>query len=332
MSTVYRKRWELVFLVKHAKGPQMTVQEATKYLGESRGWAYNVLNIYNNTGNVDFSIEKGQKRVTNETQDLRMVQLATSAKPSTTQAIADKFTKQGTPVSRWTVARRLREHDVRWKALLKKPLLTPAQIDKRYQWATNNLKRDWTKVIFTDEATFELNCQRTRAWQIRGDPKIYRTVKHPPKVSVWGCLSNKGFGKLVIVNGILESQQMVEIYKRGLLPSAEKFYGAGNRDWQLLEDGDPKHTSRLSKAFKAEKRVEVLEWPANSPDCNPIENVWGLMKARLRQRKITNRFGLIRAIKEEWRSLSVEYAQKLAQSCSKRCQAVLDNNGDWIPY
>ena len=125
---------------------------------------------------------------------------------------------------------------------------------------------------------------------------------------------------------------MVEIYKRGLLPSAEKFYGAGNRDWQLLEDGDPKHTSRLSKAFKAEKRVEVLEWPANSPDCNPIENVWGLMKARLRQRKITNRFGLIRAIKEEWRSLSVEYSQKLAQSCSKRCQAVLDNNGDWIPY
>ena len=75
-----------------------------------------------------------------------------------------------------------------------------------------------------------------------------------------------------------------------------------------------------------------MDWPAQSPDCNPIENVWGLMKVRLRQRKIVSKFGLIRAIKEEWRALGVEYAEKLAQSCARRCQAVLANNGDWIPY
>ena len=214
----------------------------------------------------------------------------------------------------------------------KKTLLTAPQIENRVNWTVANCDLDWTRVIFSDESTFELNCQVTRAWQIRGQPRLYRTVKHPPKVSVWGCLSSKGFGKLVIISGILESRQLVSIYERGLLPSAQKFYGANSDDWQLLEDGDPKHTSKLSKTWKAENGVQVLEWSANSPDCNPIENVWALMKARLRQRKIATLTGLIKAIKEEWQSLTIEYAKKLAESGTRRCEAVIANNGDWIPY
>lgn len=108
-------------MVKHAKSPQMTVQEAANYLGESRGWAYKVLNIYKKTGNFDFSKEKRKKRVICHNSRFGMVSLATAAKPAIKEAIAQNFTQQGTPVSRWTVVRRLREHDVRWKSLLKKP-------------------------------------------------------------------------------------------------------------------------------------------------------------------------------------------------------------------
>lgn len=332
MSAIYRKRWELIFLVSHPRGPQMSVISAAKYLKESQGWAYKVLKQYREHGNVDFSNERGPSRVTSEKQDLEMVKLATGPKPKTTIQIAERLTAKGTPVSRVTVARRLKEQNVRWQALLKKPLLTPKQIETRLSWAQENLDRDWTRVIFSDESMFELNCQVTRAWQVRGCRRLYQTVKHPPKVSVWGCLSSQGFGKLIIISGILESNQMIEIYKKGLIPTAEKFYGKDNQDWQLLEDGDPKHTSKLSKTWKAENGVQVIKWPANSPDCNPIENVWALIKARLRQRNITTKEGLIRAIKEEWKSLTVEYAKKLVESCTKRCEAVISNNGDWIPY
>lgn len=332
MSQIYRKRSKLIFLIKHKYGPKKTVQEAADYLRESRGWAYNVLKTYEKYGNVDFSDNRGPKRCTTENEDLRMVELATAEKPLNAQQIASRLTSSGTRVSRSTVSSRLREQNIRFKALLKKPLLSQLQIEKRYEWAINNKERDWTKVVFTDESTFELNCQRTRAWQIRGKPKIYRTVKHPPKVSVWGCFSYKGFGKLVIISGILESNQMVEIYQKGLLPSAQKFYGKRDKDWQLLEDGDPKHRSKLSKTWKAQNGVNVLDWPANSPDCNPIENVWALMKARLQQRTITTKDGLIRAIKQEWANLTIEYAQILAESCTRRCQAVIANRGDWIPY
>jgi transposase len=221
MSLIFRKRWELIFLVKHSRGPQMSVEHAAKYLKESKGWAYNVLRIYQETGNVDFSYERGRKRASKEKQDFEMVKLAAADKPRTTEQIAGILTAKDTKVSRFTVARRLREHNVRWKPLLKKNLLSQVQIEKRLFWANDNLDRDWTRVIFTDESTFELNCQVTRAWQIRGKPKIYRTVKHPAKVSVWGCFSSKGFGKLVIISGILESNQMVDIYENGLLPTAK---------------------------------------------------------------------------------------------------------------
>lgn len=117
-SIIYRKRWELIFLVKHSKGPQMTVQAAAKYLRESRGWAYNVLKIYEETGNVDFSHKRGAKKATSEEQDLEMVELATADKPKTTEEIARILSTKGTPISRFTVSRRLREHNVRLKYIL----------------------------------------------------------------------------------------------------------------------------------------------------------------------------------------------------------------------
>ena len=75
-----------------------------------------------------------------------------------------------------------------------------------------------------------------------------------------------------------------------------------------------------------------MEWPAKSPDCNPIENVWALLKARIRQRNIATLKGIIRALKQERSSLTAEYATNLAESCTRRCQAVIDQRGAWIPY
>ena len=62
MSLVYKKRWELIFLVKHCKGPKMSIESAAKYLQQSRGWATGILAKFEETGNVDFCDEKGPKR------------------------------------------------------------------------------------------------------------------------------------------------------------------------------------------------------------------------------------------------------------------------------
>lgn len=125
---------------------------------------------------------------------------------------------------------------------------------------------------------------------------------------------------------------MITLYKKGLLQSAKKLYGPGNNNWVLQEDNDPKHRSRLCSSWKNENNITVLDWPSQSPDANPIENVWSLMKMKLRGKNISSIQQLTRALKRIWSELSLEYAEKLSESCTRRCQAIIDNNGDWTPF
>ena len=102
----------------------MSVVAACRYLRESEGWANYVIKQYKRFGHVDFSEERGPKRVTTKARNLSMVKLSTVSKPKTTSKIAETFTAKGSPVRRWTVARQFKENHVRWKTLPKKTLLS----------------------------------------------------------------------------------------------------------------------------------------------------------------------------------------------------------------
>lgn len=161
---------------------------------------------------------------------------------------------------------------------------------------------------------------------------MQRTIKQPVKVNVWGCFSERGFGCLELFTENLNAQKMVKIYKRGLIRSANKMFGPNSEDWVLQEDNDPKHRSAFCKAWKEENRIITMDWLSESRDANPIENVWGIMKAKFRGKPIYNLKQLSRVIRKIWRSLSTDYAEKLVESMLRRCQAILDNGGDFTVY
>jgi hypothetical protein len=79
---------------------------------------------------------------------------------------------------------------------------------------------------------------------------------------------------------------MCNIYKRGLIPTTRKQFGTGSVDWQLQEDNDPQQPSRLATQWKIDHDVNVVDWPSSSPDIAPIENVWHLIKMKLKKEKI----------------------------------------------
>lgn len=332
MSLLYKQRWEIVFLHLHPKGPQMSVQEVANYLKVSRGCVYTWISRYQETGTVDDVAKTGRTRATNNKQDLSMLKLLDKKPALTSTEVTNCMAKRGIQVSSRTVRRRLAEQGLKYGPVTKKPLLTETHIQKRLEWATNNVNRDWSKVIFTDEATFRLNDSIKRVWKKRGQVKVIRTVKHSYKVHVYGCFSARGFGKLVVFTDNLTGARMTELYNNGLLPSAVQMYGKNKSNWILQEDNDPKHKSRIANAFKEENGIQVMEWPAQSPDCNPIENVWGLLKARMCKKNLRSVPVFIKHIKDEWKQLSRDYAQKLVESCPKRCEAVIANNGDWTIY
>lgn len=332
MSAAYASRFEAVFLCTHPKGPKMSRQAAAKYMKKSKAFINKWVNRYLEVKNVDDLPGRGSTQKTTNKEDKLILRMFANNTRLSLRGGQAALKKKGLNISCDTIRRRLRAHNVKYRSTLKKPLLSEKHVEKRISWAQENMDRDWDNIIFSDEASFWAGTSIARTWCTPTNRLVQRTVKHPVKVHVWGCFSKQGFGTLHIFTDNLNAAKMVKIYEKALLPSAQKWFIRKNTKWILQEDNDPKHRSRLCTAWKQENDIELLDWPSQSPDANPIENVWSWMKLKLRGKQIWKVQELVRQIRLIWRSLPQEYAIKLVESMPRRCQAIIDNEGDWTSY
>lgn len=113
---------------------------------------------------------------------------------------------------------------------------------------------------------------------------------------------------------------------RSELPEIEDLLG---NDWRFQHDNDPKHTSRLAKNFIHNNMPEVIDWPSNSPDLNPIENLWGIVKNNVERKMPKN---LSQFMVEEWNDIPQSILIGLVNSMKRRCELIIESNGDRISY
>ena len=101
-----------------------------------------------------------------------------------------------------------------------------------------------------------------------------------------------------------------------------------------MHDGAPCHRSKVLKKFlEQKKKIQTLEWPENSPDLNPIENLWFVMKISVSKKHPTSLSVLQLAIKEVWvKKNSSGYCCKLIESMPKRLQKVIEKKGGHTKY
>ena len=119
------------------------------------------------------------------------------------------------------------------------------------------------------------------------------------------------------------------IYKYGRLPTAQKQFGHDPTLWKLQEDNDLKHMSKLAIRWREEKRIKKIDWPSMSPDPAPIENVWQLLKMKLRSKKLTAYQSLVSVIKHECKALPRELVLKLVRGMENRISEVVESHGDF---
>jgi transposase len=332
MEFPIEKHWEIIFLHLHRLGPKLSTRAIAKELQCSRNTVETWIHRYQKTGDVQDEEGRGRKRKTSEREDLDIVTIAKRNRTKTLAEISTSIDKQGTTISKATVRRRLNEQGLYKLQPLKKPLLSDTHRDNRLKWAKKNKKTDWSKIIFTDETTISQFSKPKKVWRYKGEKVKALTVKHSAKVHVYGCFSEKGFGNIYCFTENLNSELLCTIYKKTLLPSVRNFFGEDDNNWKLQEDNDPKHTSGKAQKWKDENDIKRISWPSQSPDLNPMENVWAILKANVGNYKPTSTKDLIKIIKKEWRKLDGVFAENLVLSMKNRISLIVNNEGDHILY
>lgn len=167
-----------------------------------------------------------------------------------------------------------------------KPELQPRHVQARFEankrWIAMAIEMVKT-LIFSDESKFcRLNMDNNKqVWRKPGtglEPKhLFKTRKFGGgSVMVWGCFGY--LGKLEFIESTMKAEDYVDILSRKPMTSAAEL---GLDKFIFVQDNDPKHTSKLTRNFLKAHEIETLDWPAQSPDCNPIENLWGLLRVKL---------------------------------------------------
>ena len=118
---------------------------------------------------------------------------------------------------------------------------------------------------------------------------------------LWGCFSAAGTGRLVRIEGKMNGAKYREILDENLLQSILDL--RLGRRFTFQQDNDPKHTAKTTQEWLCDKSVNVLEWPSQSPDLNPIEHLWRDLKIAVHRRSPSNLTELERICREEWEKL-----------------------------
>jgi transposase len=234
----------------------------------------------------------------------------------------------------------------------KRPFITPAHAQKRLEWAIRHQAytlNDWIRVSWSDECTIERGVGVKPTWtfvrprdQLRErDVQGVRCSGKGVKKMFWAAFGHNRRTGLVPIDGDPLSERggvtswvIRELY-RAFLPDIMVDGG------EFMHDGAGPHRGHIVRDILREMAIRVMEWPPYSPDLNPIENLWALMKAELYRLHPELEHApdtdetldvLILGAQEAWHNIDNGILYRLATTMHDRVKAVIDSEGWYTKY
>ncbi|KFM66421.1 Transposable element Tc1 transposase, partial [Stegodyphus mimosarum] len=311
-----------------------SIMETATCLNISRQTVSKLWKQFQNDGSVVRRPGQGRKRMTTASEDRYLALTARRNRKATARQLSSELAAAtGTVASRQTIYRRLNEKGLYARKPRVCVLLSSQKKRDRFNWCKehqNWTEHQWSHVLFTDESRFSLtgDSKRVYIWResgTRNDPSniVERDRFGSGGVMVWGGIMIDGRTPLhVFSSGSVTGQ----IYRDEVLdPYVRLFRGAYGPDFLFMDDNARPHRANLVDEFLESEDIKRIPWPPNSPDLNPIENLWdylGRAIARIHPppRDVN---ALKTALLEEWRLIPQTVVNNVISSLKTRCD-ILD--------
>ena len=150
------------------------------------------------------------------------------------------------------------------------------------------------------------------------------------QVMVWGCMSAAGVGLICRVDGTVNAAKYKQILETHMLASAAATFD--NVEWYFQQDNAPCHKAKTVMSWLEGSGVNVLSWPPQSPDLNPIEYLWNVLFKKITGNKPQNTNSLFEMLQKKWQSIEVDTCRNLVHFMPRRIRTVDKSRGGYSKY
>lgn len=227
--------------------------------------------------------------------------------------------------------------NIKYAKFKSKPRLEKRHIAARLNFATSNVLKPnlWRKIVFTDEKKFNLDGPDglRKYWHdLRQDAAYFsKRVQGGGSVMVWAGFSARGKTDIVFTKGNMNSFDYQDILANNFVPLRDELM---DQNLILLQDNASVHKSASTIAWLTENNISFMDFPAKSPDLNPLENMWGILARMVYEngKQYYSVSELRAAILKAWDKIPILQCKNLAKSFQNRLLEVIRVKGKHTKY
>jgi hypothetical protein len=219
-----------------------------------------------------------------------------------------------------------------------KTIISRKNKETRLRFCRQHRRFDFSRVMFTDESSFQINYHKGKMWRVRGSAMPRVPLLNPNhKIMVWGGVCYDGKTKLYVVEGTLDAEK----YVRLLRARRQEMRSLMRRAFWFQQDNAPCHKSdRVGTYIRRYSFIitiinyilryltnQIVDHPPQSPDLNPIELVWAKMKRDVEQQGPTTKRALLMAIMAAWDRIDIPFIRQCIDNIHKKMRLIISKDG-----